>query len=197
MTAHIEREFDFQAGVYFQGEFLINSYEFNLYLDVNTESIREQNIAMERLKYLIYESFENTVFVDFSETKTIQKYTDAGLKVCITPEAPYDQIIALLILLKANAICEDKLKITDISLVSKLSDNVKFIENIETATGAIVTEGWWSNSTPSLCSKHQNKKEKIVKLVKDEWADLGLSWKEKKSKSTEVVFKLDSEKNPE
>jgi hypothetical protein len=143
---------------------------------------------MERLKYLVYECFENSVFVAFNETETIEKYSNAGLKVCIIPEEPYDQIIALLILLKSNAIVEGKLKITDIKLISKLSDNVKFIEQIETAVNGIPQDGWWNTIEPHLYSKSQDKKEKIVKLVKDPWNELHLSWKEKKSKSSEVVF---------
>jgi len=194
MSATIERDFDFQAGVYFQNEFLINQYDFTLCMEVNTDSIFEQNIAMERLKYLIYECFENSVFVAMKETNTIEKYTNAGLKVCILPDEPYDQIIALLLLLKTSSVTEGKLKITDIYLTSKISDDVRFIENIETAINAMPIEGWWNNKLPSLCSQSQNKKGKIVKLIKDEWANIGLGWKEKKSKSAEVLFSSEDKK---
>ena len=97
MNTQIEREFDFQAGVFFEDSFLMNFYEFTLFMEVNTDSIREQNVAMDRIKYLIYESLENSVFVNFKETKTIEKYMDAGLKVAVIPEDPYDQIIALIL----------------------------------------------------------------------------------------------------
>lgn len=190
MSATIERDFDFLACVYFQNEFLVNQYNFTFCMEVNTESIFEQNIAMERLKYLVYECFENSVFVAINETNIIEKYTNAGLKVCILPEEPYDQIVALLLLLKASYVTEEKLKITDIYLTSKISDDVRFIENIETAVNAMPVDGWWNNSLPSLCSKSQSKKDKVVKLVKDEWASIGLGWKEKKSKSGEVLFSV-------
>lgn len=194
MSAQIERDFEFQACVYFEHEFLINHYNLTLVLEVNTEAIHEQNIAMERLKFLIYDCFENSVFVRLDELNVIEKYTNAGLKVCIIPDDPYDQIIALLILLKSNAVCEGKLKITDITLTSKLSDEVRFIENIETANNAISYEGWWNSKHPSLCSDIQTKKGKVVKLVKDEWSDLGLGWKEKKNKPAEVKFTGKNEK---
>lgn len=196
MNTLIEKDFDFQACVHFQDTFLINFYEFTLFMEVNTDSIREQNVAMDRIKYLVYESMENSIFVNFTDTKAIENYTKAGLKVCIVPEEPYDQIIALLILLKLNSICENKLKITDIKLTSKLSDDVKFNENIETATNAIKVTGWWNEVHPNLCSNLQNKKEKIVKLVKDTWNDLGLGWKEKKSKSAEIVFSIKPDGKP-
>lgn len=196
MNTQIEREFDFQACVYFQNNFLINSYWFDLVMEVNTESIHEQNVAMERLKYLIHDLFDNSIFVSVNDSNTIQKYTNAGLKVCVIPEEPFDQIISLVILLKTNAICENKIKVTDISLISKLSDKVKFIENIETAQNAIKNDGWWNDPSPNLCIKSPNKKEKIVKLIKNEWSDLGLSWTEKKFKSTEVLFTINPKNKP-
>lgn len=197
MSALIERDFDFHACVYFENQFMINQYDFSLVLEVNTDSIYEQNIAMDRLKYLVYECFENSVFVRMDQTDILEKYTNAGLKVCIIPEDPYDQIIALLIVLKANAVCEDKLKIFNIGLTSKLSDGVKFMENNETAINALPSDGWWNNKSPSLCSNSQLKKDKVVKIIKDEWAELNLSWKEKRNKTTEVMFTNKLKKDPE
>lgn len=196
MNTIIEKDFDFQACVHFQDTFLMNIYEFTLIIEVNTDNIREQNVAMDRIKYLVYESIENSIFVNFTDTKAIENYTKAGLKVCVVPEEPYDQIIALLLLLKLNAICENKLKIIDIKITSKLSDDVKFNENIDTATNAITTAGWWNEIHPNLCSSSQNKKEKIVKLVKDSWNELGLGWKEKKVKSAEIVFTTHPKNKP-
>lgn len=196
MNTLIERDFDLQACVHFQDNFLINFYEFTLFMEVNTDSIREQNVAMDRIKYMIYESIENSIFVAFNEEKAIENYTKAGLKVSVVPEEPYDQIIALLLILKLNSVCEGKLKITDIKLTSKLSDDVKFTETYETAVNAIPVQGWWNEVHPSLCTSAQNKKEKIVKLVKDTWGDLGLGWKEKKSKSAEILFSIRPDNKP-
>ena len=40
-----------------------------------------------------------------------------------------------------------------------------------------------------LHCKSKNKKEKVVKLVStNEWNDLGLSWKEKKETTNEIIF---------
>lgn len=197
MNTQIQRDFEFQAAVHFEGAFMMNTYSMTLFMEVKTESIREQNVAMERLKYIIGDSFENSVFVNMKETKIIEKYTSAGLKVCIVPDDPYDQIISLLLIRKANEVCEGRLDILEISLTSKLSDGVTFMEEIETALNALPNDGWWSNTSPSLCSKSQNKKEKIVKLIKDEWSDMGLCWQEKKLKHTDVVFTLNPEKSPE
>lgn len=196
MNTQIEKDFDLQACVHFQDTFFMNFYDFTLCMEVNTDSIREQNVAMDRIKYLIYESIENSIFVCFSDQTAIDNYTKAGLKVCMTPEEPYDQIVALLILLKLNAICEGKIKITDIKLTSKLSDDVRFNEDFETAQQAVTINGWWNEVHPNLCSSSQDKKEKIVKLVKDSWGDLGLGWKEKKSKPAEILFSIRPDSKP-
>lgn len=192
MSTEIEREFTFQAGVYFEQQFIMNLYDFKLTLEVNTESIREQNVAMERIKFFIYEKLENCIFVNEKEKKIIEKYNDCNFKVCHIPEDPYDQIISLILLLKLEAITEGKLKILEIVLTSKLSDEVKFKEVIETARMHFGSDGWYNESSTSISgsNKISNKKEKIVKLVSNDWNDVGLSWKEKqKSKQTaEILF---------
>ena len=196
MSAQIERDFEFLAGVYFEGRFMVNMYEFTLNMDVNTDSMHEQNIAMDRIKFMICEVFDNAVFVAESEKKVIEKYKDAGLNVCIIPEEPYDQIITILLILKLNAIAEGRLNITDIYLESELSDSVRFSYDIETARhNPFGNKGWWLDSSTSIADVEKTtKKEKIVRLVKNtDWANVGLEW-EKKSKASEILFTTDSDK---
>ena len=199
MTTRIEREFSFQAGVYFQEEFLMNLYTLNLYMEVETESIREQNVAMERIKYFLNECVENSIFVQDTEQKIIEKYNSCGFKVCTVPEEPYDQIITLLLLTKLNSITEGRLVITDITLGSRMSDDVKFTCDIESPLGPLETHGWWmDNSTSISDTKKSVKKDKIVKLIKvpsTDWAEFNLVWKEKDifSKS-EIFFTTEQEK---
>ena len=98
MTTRISREFEFLAAVHYEGNFLLNRYSVLLSMDVQTDSIAEQNIAMDRIKYLVHEVLDSAVFVQDLETKAIEKYQAAGLKTCILPEEPYDQIITILLL---------------------------------------------------------------------------------------------------
>ena len=44
-------------------------------MEVETESIREQNVAMERIKYFLNECLENGIFVQDTEHKIIEKYS--------------------------------------------------------------------------------------------------------------------------
>lgn len=200
MTTRIERDFSFQAGVYFQEEFLMNVYTISLYMDVETESIREQNIAMERIKYFLNDCLENSIFVQDTEHKIIEKYNSCGFKVCTVPEEPYDQIITILLLTKLNSITEGRLVITDITLGSRISDQVKFSYDIESPRGPLEVAGWWTDNGTSISDpvKKSVRKDKIVKLFKTQstdWAEYNLIWKEKDPKiKSEIVFTTDLEK---
>lgn len=194
MSTLIEKQFDFQAGIFFQNTFLMNIYDFTLVMEVNTDSIREQNIAMDRIKYLIYECFENVVFISDADKKLITKFEDCGIKSCILSQEPYDQIIALALLLKFNAVCEGRIKMLEIRFTSKLSDGVIFTEDIEIAKKTFDSNGWWYDTSPSIDFSTPNKREKIVKLIKDNWTNVGLTWKPNNTESTEIIFNMDSEK---
>jgi len=200
LATRIERDFAFQAGVYFEGEFLMTVYELELSMEVDTASIKEQNIAMDRIHYFLHECLGNSVFVQETEKKAIEKYLQADIKVCTLPDEPYDQIITILLLLKLNAITDGKLHITDISLMSGLSDDVKFVYDIETVVNHPFDKGWWSDSSTSISDLSKaTKKDKIVRLIKhhSDWAGVGLDWEQKEnSKTTEIIFNCDPEKQP-
>lgn len=192
MTTRIEKDFVFQAAVFFENNFLLNIYELTLSMLVESESIREQNVAMERVKYIIEDCLENCVFVEEANTQKIQDFQKAGIKVCTLPEEPYDQIISLILLLKLNSVMEGKMSITDLVLGSKLSDGVRFTAVVEMAENVFPGNHWWTKSTTEINHLSKpNRKEKIVKLFKDEnWDNIGLVWKDKvktlgKQKSTE------------
>lgn len=195
MSTRIERDFSFQAGVHFEGNFIMNVYSLTLAMEVDTMSIVEQNIAMDRIIYFLEDSLANSVFVQNAEKKAIEKYTQADIKVCTVPEEPYDQIITILLILKLNAITEGRLNITDIYLESELSDSVRFSYDIETANhNPFGNKGWWLESSTSMNDIQKNaKKDKIVRLVKCDWANVGLEW-EKKAKASEIIFTTDTDK---
>jgi len=169
-------------------------------MEVETESIREQNVAMERIKYFLNECLENGIFVQDTEHKVIEKYNSCGFKVCTVPEEPYDQIITLLLLIKLNSITEGRLVITDMTLGSRISDDVRFICDIESPRGPLESPGWRSDIGTSISDpiKKSVKKDKIVKLFKTpstDWAEYNLVWKEKdQTANCEIVFTTEQEK---
>ena len=189
MSTRIERDFTFQAAVHFEEVFTMNIYEIGLAMVVDTDSIEEQNIAMNRIKHFLSECLENSVLVHIDEKKAVDKYSAADIKVCNLPEEPYDQIITLLLLLKLNAITEGRLHITDIVLKSVLSDGVKFSYDIESAlSNSFDSKGWWNDSSSSISTKIP-KKDKVVKITKNtDWASFGLEWVQKPHKKAEEII---------
>lgn len=194
MQHRIKQQFAFQAAVYVEETFLMNIYEITLKMHVVTGDSKEQNIAMSRINYMIEDCFQNCVFVHQTETAVIEKYMAANLKVSTTPDEPYDQLLAILLLTKLNIITEGRLLITDITLSSGLSDGIEFLyspalEHTPLTTGIF---NWWNELNTKIVDfpKRETKKEKIVKLVKktNDWAHLNLEWQEKPLPTSQIIF---------
>lgn len=194
MNARIFKEFSFFSAIHADNNFSINSYDIGLDIDVNTEDIKEQNIAMERIKFTL-SKIEDCVFVNEQEKAAIDNYLKAGIKVCTLPEDPYDQIVAVVLLRKLNAVAEHRLVVTDISIQSLICDDIKFFVSIEeTSDFASSINAWWNENNMNIAdfNKKNTKKEKVVSLKKEffDWADLDLAWKENTEKHKSVLIEL-------
>lgn len=190
MSAKISRSFILQAAIHYEENFIINNYEMDLYMDVNTENIREQNIAMDRIKYLFDVCLDSCVFVN-AKNKIIDLYDKAGMVVCPLPDEPFDQIIGALLIRKINAITENTLFVTEIKIKSRICDDVVFYVYCDEETEFQNLQGvWWNENSPNISmSIKKSKKEKVVNLKKEsiDWNILGLGWKEE-TKKGEIVF---------
>jgi hypothetical protein len=197
MTTRVKREFNFVAGIWLEGEYQIGMYSFTVFIEILTDDPYEQSVALERMKYFIDEVVTNSVFVEASDIKVIDTFTGLGMKVCVLPLEPYDQAISIALLLKLNAITEGKFNITNMSFKSQLSDDVEYLIDIDDEIEAYTTKNnWWNDSGSNLNNKKSNKKDKIVKLHKDnEWTELDLGWKHVcKPEASEIIFTLDTDK---
>ena len=196
MGARILTQINFNAGVYFSGSFYMGSYEVDLSMSVETESIREQNIALERMKYFLMETLADSVMIHDKETTQVEKYLNADLKVCTLPEEPYDQVVGIMLLCKLNAVAEGRLHVDDITIGSSMSDGVSCMIGDDEFLGPFEMNGWWkecSTKINDVAVKRTSKK--VVKLIKPgiDWSDVYLTWEEKKPKkdvkpNTEILF---------
>lgn len=181
MSSKIHKEYTFLAAIHFENKFMVNLYEMNAVMVINTEDPREQNIAVERINHFLGLVIEDCIFVCEKEKEAIEKYNNAGMKVCTIPEEPYDQIIGLVLLNKCNAIMENRLVMTDIIFGSKLSNLIKFELTSEMAEAEFDGKKWYNDSSLMIHDK-KTKKDKIVNLFdhnNETWADLELTWKAK------------------
>jgi hypothetical protein len=194
MNARIFKEFSFYSAIHANETFSINSYTIGLEIDVNTEDIKEQNIAMERIKFTL-SRIEDCVFVNENEKLAIENYIKAGIKVCTLPDEPYDQIIAVVLLRKLNAVAEDRLVITDISIQSLVCDDIKFYVSIEETTDfSSKSNLWYNENNISIADFHKkiNKKEKVVSIKKEnfDWNSVGLVWEDSTEKCKPILIEL-------
>ena len=191
MSARIQRSFDLLACVQFNPEFFVNYYDFDITFNVGTENIEEQNIALERIKCYLEVFLQNSVFVQDADDKAIERLLTAGLKVCVLPEEPYDQIVGIMLLQKINAITEGRLVATDISITSHMSDGVTCFHAIEENNVPFALKGWWYDSAPTI-NGLKPKNKKVVKLSKpvNDWAEFNLEWEDtpKTQTTSEIVI---------
>ena len=187
MTTRIEKDWEFNSGLFLSEKLILNSYKITCSMTVETEHIREQNIAMERLNFFIEEIIDSCIFLQ-KDDKIIPELKKLGIKICILPEEPYDQIIGMILLLKLNSILENRLIITDLIIQSKIGDEIKFNVIQEIAESFFSGNNWYNSTEICLMDiqKENDKKTKIVKLFSDQWAELGLSWKEVKQSTKKV-----------
>ena len=184
MITRIERDIFFVAGVHFDDRFHINSYELVLSMLVESDVPKEHVIALDRLDFLIKNILTNSVFVNEEKTECIEKYREAGLTVSTLPGEPYDQIVGMVLLLKLNAIMENRIKITDITINSLLGEGMRYPIVAESAENADIMIGnnWWHSNDTEITNDtiFFEPKNNVVKLFDDSiWADLNLSWKDR------------------
>jgi len=185
MITRIERDIFFAAGVHFDDAYYINTYDFLLSMLVETDIPKEHTIAMDRFDLFIKNAATNAVFINEDKHEEIEKYEEAGLKIITLPGEPFDQIVAMVLLLKLNAIMENRIKITDITISSLLGEGIRYPIVTETAENADMMLGdkWWHNSDMETTNQTVFKFEpenNIVKLFDDSiWAQYDLSWKDK------------------
>ena len=185
MITRVERDIFFVAGIHFEDAFFINTYDITLSMLVETDIPKEHHIAMERLDFFIKNSITNGIFINEENHDMIEKLSNAEFSLITLPEEPFDQIVAMALLLKLNAIMENKIKITDITISSLLGEGMRYPIVTETAENAdlMVGDNWWHRN--DLETTNQNvflfePENNVVKLFDDSvWAQHDLSWKEK------------------
>lgn len=181
MNTRIETDFNFLASLHFEDAFYVNAYDITLSMLVETDSIHEQNVAMNRAEHFLKNIIQNSILMNARlEDETI-RYRAAGLRICHLPEEPFDQIVAMVLLLKLNAIMENRLKITDMVINSAMSDGVRFSIVAESAENSLSGNYWWNS--PCLSINNFNDlgidHTKVIRLFNnDEWLGLGLAFRE-------------------
>lgn len=183
----------FTAGVYFESGVVMNTYSADFQLITKTDNTVDQNIAMERLKYIVYEQFGDSILFGAEDKKHTTGYQSLGFRTIVMPEQAADQIIGLALFEKLNSVMEDNIEVIDISIRSGLGGGVNYLHAEGEHNGPFENAGWWKDSGP-MCVDKENKKKKVVSLNDTTWKSLDLEWG---SDEEEIVVEIKLEKQPE
>jgi hypothetical protein len=182
MNVRLQYDTTLTAGVYYNDQFAMNNYDVRVHFQTNSVNAEDHNVGLSRIKHFIHESLDSTVFIHSNNLKQARKFLAADCTVATLPEEPVDQIIGMMLYCKLNAICEDRLHITELELSSDLGDNIMYKHSYLEPLGPFDTQGWWHLSNlaqcdPKLLTKLLSGDSQVVKLTRgDDWSELGLAW---------------------
>lgn len=175
----IKRDFSLNAAIHFSNEFFVNTYAMTAFMDIQTDSSREQQIAMERINYLFANELEHALFINRYNTEMIEKYTNISIRVCELLEDPFDQMIGMTILQKLNSILDDRIRVTEMTIKSRLGDDISYVLDADTVADSLKGNYWWNRSDLTIGDSDFEVDQNVIKLfVQNEWDMLKLSWKE-------------------
>jgi len=178
----VKYDYNFLAGIFTDDNLIFNSYNLSLHLYINTESIEDQQIAFNRMDFIIYNIITNSVFVIDDDIKTIKKYKKAEIPILTVSEpGPIDQIILITIVNKLNMVTENVLKIFESEISSSVGGYVKYMyysnDEIDDDEALVSTDisKWWNDSNPRFIDINEN--STICKFNQlSNWQEHGLNW---------------------
>ena len=179
MNVRIEKTFDFLASSYLDGSVFNNRFSVQCKMITNTMDHADQNIALDRMRHMLYNEFSNVLFVSDEKVSTANKFNALGQKTCVIPGPPVDQLLGIMLFAKLNAVIQERLYITELRISSELGDGLVYCQSSEEDLGPFEFTGWWHTSDTSINSAQtNNKKGNVVELGSklDPWQQLGLEW---------------------
>lgn len=176
MNVRLRYDLVLKAAIWYDDCFQVNNYTMSTELMTNTVNQEEHVIALNRLKHLVYQELDSSVFVKYNQTSAIKKLTAAGLKLSVLPEEPVDQVIGLLLFEKFNAIMEQRILVKSLDLASDLGDNIHYCHS-DLEMPIDFGHGWWQDSTPNHSIEQSTGSKKVVKIQRGLcWSDFDLDW---------------------
>jgi predicted Fe-Mo cluster-binding NifX family protein len=193
MNVRLEYDMNWRAAIWFEDRLQINDYSAELSIYTNTMDHQDHVTSMARLNHFMYHELTNTVFIKQDNQDQLRALAAAGIKVTTLPEEPIDQIIGIALYCKLNAILEQRMMVTNVTIQSLLGDNVRYLHSSQESLGPCSESGWWTDPGPI----HSNFKpaagnRRVVKLNRTPtWRDLDLGWsgtEQPKNETNTVVF---------
>lgn len=195
MNVRIEYPAEFLAGAYWENVVLMNCYTVRCEMLTGTTDNVEQNIALERLKWILFHGMQNSVFIDAKEKTAIKRLEAAGVRTVVLPAQPVDQVVGMMLYCKLDAVMEGRITMTQLSLSSELGENIIYYQNSMESVGPLSQQGWWQSPEPN-CGPGKTIASKVVDIGTGQtWKSLDLHWTQDNSdaRSNVVAFRKDED----
>lgn len=134
----------FDATVVIDGCVYPNNYSVEISFLPKINDIKAQNIYFDKIKYLFNTLCENSLIFNINDSHKDFWFTMPINKILL-PNAPYDQLLAICIRKKIQSIAEKYFHIGEISIDSKLGDNVKYVIDDESYENNTVDDIKWEH----------------------------------------------------
>lgn len=184
----------FTSGVHYDTGVIMNTYTVDFQIMTKSTNTVDQNIAIERCKYIVYEQFSDAIILGTDDKKHAKKYQDAGFRTIILPHQPADQLTGLALYCKLQAVTEDVLEIMDVSIRSSMGGGISYLHNDEETVGPYDKPGWWNDAGPN-CSALSSTRKKVVTMNNQTWKSLDLDWDDGEEPETVIEIKLETKKD--
>jgi hypothetical protein len=184
MNIRLRYSIVFPAAAWFEDQLLMGNYTLTMNLLTQTLDPQDQSIALDRVKYFLHNELHSTVFINQSNSDQAESFADLGLNVTTLPQEPVDQIVAIALYYKLNAIMEGRMKITELVFSSDIGDNVEYFHTDAEQTALFPDQGWWkqtglSHSDILSNDDEENSGNNVITLnptPESEWQEQELSW---------------------
>ena len=198
MNVRLEHQFQFTAGTYLDGHLHMNNYYVKMEMITLSVDGIEQNIALDRMRHMLFKHFQDCAFVHATEVDAIDKLQSADINTVILPETPVDQIVGIMLYCKLNAIMQERMVITQLKISSDLGQNLWYLQCEEEDVGPFEELSWWYTPDPNTFEKNTNYSN-IIRLQKNNsWHDYHLEWDDEllitNDDSTVLTFGKDDKK---
>jgi len=185
--ARMKNQYDFMAGMYFDGELFFNKYSFDIDFYSMGDATQDQNTGIDRLQYFIYDRVQRSIFIREDDHASIKAFSKIGVPVLTVPgPGPFDPIILATLVTKMNAILEDTLVITDAELTSAVGGLLTYVwdsADDDDEIHEMVTDDddakWWASPAPRFESYPAGADVDEIEAARPfpiTWEMLNLAW---------------------
>jgi hypothetical protein len=178
MNVKIGYTLQLTAGIWWDERLIMNTYSVTFKMLTVSTDHENQNIALDRLRYMADQCFTDTVFVYQKHRDQIARLRAAGISVTEVPEEPVDQIIGMMLFAKMNAVMEDQISVKTVLISSRVGDDVIYEHNDTEDIAPFNDEGWWLDPEPTHDVPPVDIDSDSVFVMPSSklWREVGLDW---------------------